>query len=36
MQGTLVKSFSLGKEVTVEQGGLPPEEDDAGTAQPQK
>lgn len=23
MQGTLVKSFSLGKEVSVEQGGIP-------------
>jgi len=33
MQGTLVKNFSLGKEVTVEQGGLPPEEDDSETPQ---
>ena len=33
MQGTLVKSFSLGKEVTVEQGGLPPEDDDGAPEQ---
>ena len=33
MQGTLVKSFSLGKEVTVEQGGLPPEDDDTDSGQ---